>query len=148
MKKAEMLTGIVAVLIIVLSAWFIFANLSAGPVVETGQEGNGKSYLKEDMAVLVIDNGEGEPESFELEIRPGMTVFDLLKEKAEESGLRLQTKSFDIGVMIEAIGSKENGQDGKYWLYYLNGEMPMISVDKQMIVSGDILEFRFEASPF
>ena len=45
-------------------------------------------------------------------------------------------------------GIEENGENGKYWLYYVNGEMPMVSADKKELRPGDKVEFKFEKSPF
>jgi len=58
----------------------------------------------------------------------------------------LKTKTYDFGIFIEAIGDKENGEDGKYWMYYVNEEMPMMAVDKKEIGPGDKIEFKFEKS--
>ncbi len=97
---------------------------------------------------LIIDYGDGNTDSFQGNFKKGMTAFDLLKEKTEESGLTLKTKTYDIGILIEAIGDKENGQDGKYWLYYINNEMPMVSADKRELKPDDKVEFKFEKSTF
>ncbi len=97
---------------------------------------------------LIIDYGDGNTDSFQANFRKEMTAFDLLKEKTEESGLVLEIEIYDIGVLIEAIGHKENGQDGKYWLYYVNEEMPMVSADKKELKPEDKVEFKFEASTF
>jgi len=77
-----------------------------------------------------------------------MIAFDLLKEGAEKLDLSLKTKTYDMGILMEAIGSKENGEDGKYWMYYVNEEMPLVAVDKKEIKPGDKIEFKFEKSPF
>ena len=53
-----------------------------------------------------------------------------------------------MGILIEAIGEKENGKDGKYWLYYVNGEMPQVAADKQILKANEVVEFKFEKSPF
>lgn len=107
-----------------------------------------KSHLeiKEEVS-LTINWGENR-ETFKSEFKEGMTAFDLLKEKTQESELRLEAKTSEVGIFIEAIGDKENGQDGKYWLYYVNGELPMVSADKKEISPGDKIEFKFEESPF
>jgi len=97
---------------------------------------------------LIIDYGDGNTDSLQSNFREGMTAFDLLKEKTEESGLTLETETYDIGILIEAIEDKESGQDGKYWLYYVNGEMPIVSADKRELKPGDKVEFKFEKSPF
>ena len=97
---------------------------------------------------LIIDYGDGNTDSLQSNFREGMTAFDLLKEKTEESGLTLKTETYDIGILIEAIEDKESGRDGKYWLYYVNGEMPIVSADKKKLKPGDKVEFKFEKSPF
>lgn len=103
--------------------------------------------VKEEIS-LTIDDGESSPKVFKGEFREGMTVFDLLSEKTQESNLYLKTKTYDLGIFIEAIGDKENGEGGKYWLYYVNGELPMVAADKKELRPGDKVEFKFEESPF
>jgi hypothetical protein len=112
--------------------------------VETGIP---KNNIRQEV-ILVIDEGEGTIKTFETEFKEGMTAFDLLKEKTGEIDLTLKFKTYDVGVFIEAIGDKENGEDGKYWLYYVNGEMSQVASDKQLLVPGDKVEFKFEKSPF
>ena len=77
-----------------------------------------------------------------------MTAFDLLEQGTNKLGLSLKTKKYDIGIFIEAIGDKENGQEEKYWLYYHNDQMADIAADKLEIKAGDKIEFKFESSPF
>jgi uncharacterized protein YxeA len=97
---------------------------------------------------LVIDYGNGSQKTLTTSYTKSMTAFDLLKRGAEKENLTLKTKPYDTGVFIEAIGDTENGQDGKYWLYYINGEMPQVAADKQNIKVADVVEFKFEKSPF
>ncbi|MDP2946979.1 MAG: DUF4430 domain-containing protein [Nanoarchaeota archaeon] len=104
---------------------------------------------KEEQKIGLVINWEHElAKTFNIEFKEGMTAFDLLKEKTEEIGLTLKFKTYDMGVFIEAIGDKKNGEDGKYWLYYVNGEMPQVASDKQLLRPGDKVEFKFEKSPF
>jgi hypothetical protein len=135
-------------IIIVIGGWIIFSNIVEQFVIQ--KEAGGLSVQDNigKETVLISDNGEEEPQIFKAEAREGMTAFDLLKNKADESNLVLKTKTYDIGILIEAIGEKENGQDGKYWLYYVNGEMASVSADKKEIKPGDKIEFKFEKSPF
>lgn len=97
---------------------------------------------------LTIDGGSDQTSFFQSQFKDKMTAFDLLKEKTEESGLSLETKSYDIGIFIEKIGEKKNGENEKYWMYYVNGELPMVSSDKYELRSGDKVEFKFEKSDF
>ena len=98
--------------------------------------------------VLAINDGSGNIDTLAIEFKEGASAFDLLKEGAEKLALALKAKNYDIGIFIEAIGDKENGQDGKYWLYYVNGEMPMAAADKNPLKIGDRVEFKFEKSSF
>lgn len=102
----------------------------------------------EQKATLVIDDGTGNPRSFNLEAKEGATVFDLLKEAADQADLKLEYSESDFGVMVNAIGDKKGGQDKKYWLFYVNGKMAPVSADKQGVKPGDKIEFRFETSSF
>ena len=96
---------------------------------------------------LSINNGES-VKNFQAGFQQEMTAFDLLKEGAKKLNLDLKTKTYDIGIFIELIGDKENGQDGKYWFYYVNGELAQVAADKKEIKPGDKVEFKFEKSPF
>ncbi len=115
--------------------------------VDLEEESNNQVLEESTISViLIIDYGDGISQDFDIEFVEGMTAFDLLNDRAEE--LSLETKAYDIGILIEAVGDKKNGQDGKYWLYYINGEMPMVSVDNLKINPDDKVEFKFEKSPF
>jgi len=147
MKKINIFIGIGIGIIIIVSSWIIFSEKIEKPISEE-EIGIPQENIKKETVSLVIDDGSGAPKIFETEFNKEITAFDLLKNKAGELNLVLKTKTYDIGIFIEAIGDKENGQDGKYWLYYVNGEMPMVSADKRELKAGDKVEFRFEKSPF
>ncbi len=40
------------------------------------------------------------------------------------------------------------GTEARYWLYYVNGEMPMESAALKVLQDGDVVEFKFETSPW
>jgi len=144
MKK----TNIFLLLLIILIAggWLIFSNEVTEFISQRRTEIS-QIEVKEEVS-LIIDAGEGTSKTFQGEFREKMTAFDLLKEKTEELGLVLETKISDIGILIEVIGDKENGENGKYWLYYVNRKMPMVAADKKELKSGDKVEFKFEKPPF
>lgn len=96
---------------------------------------------------LIINDGTNTYHS-SFDYRQGMTVFDLLKEATAKFKLVLKIKQYETGILVESIGGVKNGQDKKYWLYYVNGKMPMVSVDKNKLNPGDKVEFKFAPSPF
>jgi hypothetical protein len=116
-------------------------KLSVSPVSELEQKAEEKVFL-------TIDNGQGNPQESEFVFEEGITAFDLLDKSSKQQNFTLKTKSYDAGIFIEAIGDVENGQDGKYWMYYVNGQMPMVAADKQELIKGDKVEFKFEKSNF
>jgi len=105
--------------------------------------------LAVESASITIDRGTGITLAYEAEIYESSTVLDVLQQAVIKYGLALQTKEYeDMGILIEGIGDLIGGQDNKYWLYYVNGEMPLNSVDQQKVIPGDNIEFRFEESVF
>lgn len=132
-------------LIIIAGGYFVFSDMPADFLQKD------KAPVSSDVGekiTLSIDSGDGNIKTVQADLSENSTVYDLLKNGAQELGLPLNAENFDTGVMIKTIGDKENGQDGKYWLYYVNGEMPMVSADKEELKSGDKVEFKFEKSPF
>jgi hypothetical protein len=49
--------------------------------------------------------------------------------------------------LIDSIHSTTNGDDGKYWQYWVNNELPMVGADHFIIENGDMVEWRFEEVP-
>jgi hypothetical protein len=85
-----------------------------------------------------------------LEIAAGATVLQILEEANRQNKLlNLQTKDYkEMGVLVEGIGGKINGQDKKYWQYYVNGQQPMIGADKYILNDNDKIEWFFKESEF
>jgi hypothetical protein len=145
MNKKNIYIIIGAVIIIAAGAWLA---VSCG-FLKSGAEKTAvvQEKLEKDV-VLAISGGKIQPVTFKMNFIKGMTAFDLLKSGTDELDLSLKTKAYDIGIMVAAIGDTENGKDGKYWMYYVNGEMPMVSADKKELKAGDKVEFKFEKSTF
>ncbi|MFH1968231.1 MAG: DUF4430 domain-containing protein [bacterium] len=142
-KSIFILIGVA--IIVVVGGWLMLSNNFGQPVLK---ETDSYQEQAEKEVSLTINDGEKEPQVLKVEFYGGMTAFDLLKNKSEELGFNLKTKTYDIGIMVEGIGEKEGGEDGKYWMYYVNGELPMISADKNELKPGDQVEFKFEKSSF
>ena len=146
MKKKYII--FIAIAIIIIGVWMIFQSHDSEKdfFLEKDQVLQQQENSLKEQVFLVIDYGDGNSQIFNLEFNQGMTAFDLLSTKAEE--LNIKTGTYDAGIFIESIQEKKNGQDGKYWLYYINGEMPMVSADNIELKPEDKIEFKFEASPF
>jgi len=144
MKKSFYLVIILGAAVIV-GGYLAFPSAPL-PSITTVDSGSPRSANGE--VTLAISDGKGATNNTIAGLEEGMTAFDLLKKGTEELGLSLETKVYDIGVLIDAIGSTKNGQDNKYWMYYVNGETPMVAADKMILKAGDQVEFKFETSTF
>jgi hypothetical protein len=79
------------------------------------------------------------------------TVFSLLQDLAQKRNLDIETSYYEgMGVLVESIdmvGNKGAGDD-RYWQYWVNGELPMVSSDKMQVEKDDVVEWKFEPVAF
>jgi len=77
------------------------------------------------------------------------TVFDALTEYGKANNIEIKS-SIDnrYGVFVESIGGIKNGDEGKYWQYYINNTLGDVAADKKAIGKNDVVEWRFENVPF
>jgi len=70
----------------------------------------------------------------------GQTALALLKTKYPD----IQTKKSDFGEYVDSINDIAGGTDGKYWLFYINGQMASVGADAYVTKDGDVIQWRFE----
>jgi len=79
----------------------------------------------------------------------GQSVLGLLTEQANQNNLELSAKDYgDLGALVNKIGDKENGQENKYWQYWVNGEQVMVGADAYQLTGGERVEWKFVESKF
>lgn len=78
----------------------------------------------------------------EVNISPGQTVFDLLK----ESGAEFDYENYESGVFITSIEGVSDPT--KHWMYYVNGKLAKKAVDQKQVSNGDVIEFKNQKPPF
>lgn len=69
----------------------------------------------------------------------GKTALELLKQNAE-----VVTKDSAYGPYVDSINSVQGGTDGKYWAFYVNGQMAQVGADAYQTKTGDKIEWKFE----
>lgn len=143
MKKIKIIVLISA--IIILGAGFFAYNAFQDKIFV---EENQTTENSQKEAFLRIDFGDGTFKDFSADFDENYSAFDLLEDASEQLAIPIKTKTYDIGVLVEAVGGIEGGKDNKYWMYYVNGELPMVSADKNYLKAGDKVEFKFEESKF
>ncbi len=100
--------------------------------------------------ILVIDSGQGEPRMYTQLIDAGqkITVLDLIRKINQHNDLQVTETEFPFGVVIESLLGYDNGTDGRYWIYYINGETAMVGVGDYEMQPEDDIQFKFEKSIF
>lgn len=77
------------------------------------------------------------------------SVFSGLINYGKENNVVIKyNNNYDFGVFIESIGKIKNGDDGKYWQYYINGILGDVAADKKILKEGDSVEWKFEEVNF
>lgn len=131
--------------IIVLGAGFFAYNAVLNRQFEN-QNQSASDNIKN--ASLKIDFGDGTYKDFSGEFKGDYSAFALLKNASEKMNFSLEIKAYGSDVFVDSINGVRGGKDNKYWMYYVNGELPMISADKNFLKAGDKVEFKFEESKF
>ena len=71
-----------------------------------------------------------------------VTALDLVEAK-----LTAEFKTYDFGVMLEAVNGLK-ADDKHYWAIYYNGEYAKVGLSDLTIKSGDLLELVYEEITF
>ncbi|MBT7553120.1 DUF4430 domain-containing protein [bacterium] len=68
---------------------------------------------------------------------------------AAQQGWEIDSEDYDdLGILITQIKDLKNGQNQKYWQYYINEAMPMVSVDNYFPQKNDNIKWIFDKSEF
>lgn len=148
MKKGTKLNFAVFVLVALVSGLiFSVQTISAYQEIGEGQVAGVEDSQAQRRAELTFNYGENQKKLTAF-FNKGANVLDIVK-KAEQGGqISLSVADYDFGTLIEEIDGYKNGTDSRYWMYYVNGEMPMVGIDAYVLSAGDEVEFKFEKSQF
>ncbi len=69
----------------------------------------------------------------------GKTALELLKKHAT-----VVTKDSSYGPYVDSVGNVQGGTDGKYWMFYVNGQQAAVGANDYVTKSGDTIEWKFE----
>lgn len=107
--------------LIVLLATAACGGYSGPPDIETARAGLRPEYR-------IVYEGED-----------GKTALELLEETAES----VVTTGQGDELLVTAINGIDGGTEGRYWLYYVNGEAALIAASRMNTVKGDTVEWLF-----
>lgn len=143
------ITGLVVVVVVIAGVWGLSKNFSKkssetnlkSSVVEVTQPQTIEQPIR-----VVIDYGDTQKTETELPVESDMTAFSALEQAAKTAGVEVATTKYDFGVMVNSVGAYKGGDDGKYWMYYVNSKVPEKGADQYKVGAGDVVEWRFEKS--
>lgn len=124
---------------------------NADPNAETTTSADTTTAALGDLAENVV--GEGQTSfTFEVTFIDGMTKAYTVKTDAETVGEALQSAGLiageegPYGLYVKTVDgvTLDWDKDGKYWAFYINGEMAMTGVDGTSVTAGATYAFRAE----
>jgi len=84
-----------------------------------------------------------------IKLEGSQTVLDILNKLTSENEISLEVQEYEgLGSLVTKIGEQANGQDNKYWQYYVNGEQVQVGAAQYQLKSGDNVEWKFKESEF
>ncbi|MFA6253568.1 MAG: DUF4430 domain-containing protein [Patescibacteria group bacterium] len=76
-------------------------------------------------------------------------LFTITQEVASSQAWDLQYQDYgEMGYLVTKIDTLENGQDNKYWQYFVDDQMPQVSADKYIPKNGEEIKWTFAESTF
>lgn len=84
--------------------------------------------------------GEAADISENIVINDGENALDILTRSKQ-----IATKEYSFGTLVESIEGVANGKEGRYWLYYINGEEAQVGAAEYKVQVGDVIEWRYTA---
>lgn len=98
-------------------------------------------------ASIMFDFGDGRVKTYTAKFQfQDTAAFALTSQIARENSLAFDFKKYEgMGTLITQIGDKKNGENNKYWQYWVNNESPQIGADKYIVKAGSVIEWKFIA---
>jgi len=152
MKKQYITLSVLAVIALALVSYVQFARPAQAPdtadIAVTAEQSATAKEVGPIVTTLVIQDFTKPNITFEFE-RP-ITALEYLEFiNTSDERLQLMTETYDgMGTLVTSMAGHVNGDDNKYWQYFVNGEMPMVAADQYMLSDKDTLEWKFISSSF
>lgn len=83
--------------------------------------------------------------NYSVKYEEGDTVYSVFKRVCRDNGIPMRAKMTGFGMYVEGINNifeKDCGANSG-WTYYVDGEFPMLSVDKYELHGGEVIEFKY-----
>jgi len=137
MKK--ILSIIVLLLIIGIIIFFVYFNKSKEVVIDTSPNKAVDMSFQFDKDDIFSVRYPYESES----------LFEITQNISQEQGWDFYFDDYgDMGILVKQIKDKKNGEEQKYWQYFINNEQPQISVNNYYPNNEENITWKFIESEF
>lgn len=95
---------------------------------------------------LMVDFSDGKIITCNQKLVKGSNVLNLLEICSKDKNNPFELKYSlhpEWGAFVEKIGDKENGQDNKYWQFWVNNQYAQVGASQFQLKNGDIVEWKF-----
>jgi hypothetical protein len=96
-------------------------------------------------ATLIIDYGNNELDTYSLEIS-NATVYSALIQASNQYDFEVEADYYDNyqSHYIYSINNVVEGNNNKFWQYYINGEYGIVGADLQVLKNDDTVEWKYQ----
>jgi hypothetical protein len=108
--------------------------------------------LKESAPELLSATLQTPERIYNLKFQPGTTLLEAMRQltaRSEQPFMFSGREYPSLGFFVEKINGKKNDPpNGKYWIYYINGQSAQTGISNYQIRQNDIIEWKYEESKF
>ena len=95
-------------------------------------------------ATLEIYPGDGSVRTLDIHPDGKTSLFDLMKTAFEQENIAFDHKNYStMGELVTQIGLKKNGEENKYWQFWVNDEYAKVGVSAYIVEAGDKIKWKF-----
>lgn len=134
---------ILIVLLIIVGGLFYFEKTSHAPSQD--------KFITENNTINVsfyFSDEEPVTKTYEYS-STSLNLIEITQNIAQQNDWIFETEDYgELGVLVTNIKDKNNGQDNKYWQYFVNDKQPQISANKYFPSNNETIEWKFQESEF
>ena len=141
-NKLKYSLGIAAVFALALAGYSFFVS-----PLYTAQAPTSDIQLQSqnnNSATLEIYPGDGSVRTLDIHPDGKTSLFDLMKTAFEQEDIVFDHKNYStMGELVTQIGLKKNGEENKYWQFWVNDEYAKVGVSAYIVEAGDKIKWKF-----
>jgi len=138
MKKISILI----VLIAIIAAFFYFWQ--GDKQIEPQNLNSGGNTIS-----VLFQFSEDDQQEIDFEFKQALNLVEITDRITVQENWEFEFEDYgDMGILVNQIGDKSNGQNNSYWQYFVDSEQPQISADKYFPNDKDYIEWKFIESEF